>query len=83
MVAAKAQPIFRQYFRTIPSLALLGEFRVQVAALVHPDVILIPVVRTWAFVRAGLHYPFGTGEPYGFSWGRSAGCQEKSKAAGD
>ena len=50
-------------FRAVPSVALLGEFQVQVAALVHPDVILIPVVRTWAFVRGRLRYPVVTGEP--------------------
>jgi len=50
LVAAKAEPILRQHLRAIPSVALLGEFQVQVAALVNPDVILIPVVRTWAFV---------------------------------
>ena len=50
-------------FRAVPSVALLGEFQVQVAVLVNPDVILTPVVRTWAFVRGRLRYPVVTGEP--------------------
>jgi hypothetical protein len=59
---------------------LNNPFQVQVASLVNPDVILIPVVRTWAFVCGGLRYPVVTGESYGFGWGRRVGWYEKTKA---
>ena len=62
---------------------MLSEFQVQVAALVNPDVILIPIVGTGAFVRAGLYLPIVAGEPYGFGWGRSERCKEKGKDSPD
>src|SRR6516162_10283034 len=83
LVAAKAEPSLSQHFRAIQSVALLGEFQVQVAVLVNPDAILTPVVRTWAFVGAGLHFPIVAGEPYGFRWRRSLGCHENGKYARD